>query len=224
MSEPITCNLAENALDYLILAGEQAKQGSPRMAKDGDPRMTKHALATLADGVELLLKARLELRDWCLIFKDVDQASRPKYENGDFQSVTFDQAILRLKNLCSVEIPAKHLSVVSQLRQLRNRVRHFAVTTEREEAVSLLAKTFSFAIEFVTEHLEQKCPDVSGEMSQLRLLLGEFQEFVQERIKQIHTQLAAKDEQCSYGLDCPKCLQWTYYADAKTAALSFLWL
>src|ERR1041384_5916796 len=38
MAQSIECNLTENALDYLILAGEQAKEKTRRM--------TKHALAT----------------------------------------------------------------------------------------------------------------------------------------------------------------------------------
>ena len=54
----ICCTLAENAFDYLVLAGEQASSYTPRMLK--------HALATLADGVELLLKAPPEKKDWKL--------------------------------------------------------------------------------------------------------------------------------------------------------------
>jgi hypothetical protein len=34
------------------------------------------------------------------VFKDVDQAKRTNFEEGDFQSVTFDQAIKRLENIC----------------------------------------------------------------------------------------------------------------------------
>jgi hypothetical protein len=35
-------------------------------------------------------KARLEARDWSMVFKDVDQAKRTNYEEGDIQRVTFD--------------------------------------------------------------------------------------------------------------------------------------
>ncbi len=38
--------------------------------------MLKHAVATLADGIELLLKARLEAQHWHLLFKEVDSADR----------------------------------------------------------------------------------------------------------------------------------------------------
>ena len=72
MSEPIICNLAENALDYLILAGEQAREGNPRMMK--------HALATLGDGLELLLKARLEAHDWRQVFSNPARADLAKFQ------------------------------------------------------------------------------------------------------------------------------------------------
>jgi len=195
MVESITCNLAENALDYLILAGEQAKLDSPRMRK--------HAIATLADGVELLLKARLEIKDWCLIFKDVDQATRTKYESGDFQSVTFDQAVTRLENLCSVQIAKSHRDIIDKLRQLRNRIRHFAVTTENSVAISLIVKTLSFAIEFVTEHLHSILDKLAEELGQLRTLLGDFAEFVDSRMAEVKTELEA-----AYCVVlCPVCLQ-----------------
>ena len=49
-------------------------------------------------------KARLEARDGSMVFKDVDQAKRTKYEEGDFQSLTFDQAVMRLENICDQAI------------------------------------------------------------------------------------------------------------------------
>lgn len=195
MAEPISCNLAENALDYLLLAGEQAKQGSPRMLK--------HALATLADGVELLLKSRLELKDWCLVFKEVDQATRPKYESGDFQSVVFEQAVKRLENLCSVPIANNHLAVINELRQLRNRIRHFAVSTERTVAISLIVKTFSFAIGFVADNLQPIHDDLEHEVTQLRTVLGEFEEFVDQRMTEIQPGL----NEAFRVVQCPICLQ-----------------
>ena len=195
MAEPITCSLAENALDYLILAGEQAKERSSRM--------TKHALATLADGVELLLKARLEMRDWCLIFKNVDQASRKNYESGNFQSVDLEQAVKRLENICSVVITDSNVSVINKLRQLRNCIRHFAVTTDKSVAISLIVKTFSFAIEFVTDHLEPVHEPLQDMLAQLRTRLGEFEEFIEARMAEIQSEL----DSAYCVVRCPACLQ-----------------
>lgn len=218
--EPITYSLAENALDYLQLAGEQAKEGSPRMLK--------HALVTLTDGIELLLKARIEQKDWCLLFKDVDQASRSKYESGDFQSVLFDQAIKRLENLCSVTVSNDHLAVINEIRQLRNRVRHFRVTTDRPAAISLIVKTFSFAMEFISEHLSAFNKTLDNELLALRSLLGEFEAFVDERfgeiLPQIHQEVCVVacpvcvQEAFALGGDVAHCLFCGHLADSDSAA------
>lgn len=181
MAEPIACNLAENAIDYLILAGEQAK--------DGSPRMLKHALATLVDGVELLLKARLELKDWRLIFRDEENADHNAYEKGDFDSVSFKEAVKRLKDQCSVEIEDPDLFVINESRQRRNRIRHFAIVVEHSTAVSLIVKTFAFAVEFVSAQLEPLRRPLEDQLSHLRTLLGEFQAFVDARMAAIQSEL-----------------------------------
>jgi hypothetical protein len=195
MAEPIACNLAENAIDYLILAGEQAG--------DGSPRMLKHALATLADGVELLLKARLELKDWRLILSDLKKTDRKSYERGDFASVKFDEAVKRLKDQCAVELNDSDLLVVNELRQQRNRIRHFAIVVEHSVAVSLIVKTFSFAVEFVSVQLEPLRGPLEKQLSHLRALLGEFQAFIDARMAVIQPDLDSAYDV----VQCPFCMQ-----------------
>lgn len=212
MAEPISCNLVSNALAYLLLAGEQSQEGSARM--------TKHALATLADGVELLLKARLEIYDWSLLFKNVDDAERAKITTGEFQSVTFDQAVKRLKQICGVEIDKKPLGMLNTLRSLRNKIRHFAVRVEGKTAESLIAKTYSFAIDFTTANLEAHL-DAEGEeeLTNLRRLLGAFEGFVEARQEEIKETLEAQDY--SVHTECPRCLQETLYATDGESSCAF---
>ena len=195
MAEPIACNLAENAIDYLIQAGEQAK--------DGSPRMLKHALATLVDGVELLLKARLELKDWRLIFRDEENADHNAYEKGDFDSVSFKEAVKRLKDQCSVEIEDPDLFVINESRERRNRIRHFAIVVEHSTAVSLIVKTFAFAVEFVSAQLEPLRRPLEDQLSHLRTLLGEFQAFVDARMAAIQSELDSAYDV----VRCPFCMQ-----------------
>jgi hypothetical protein len=195
VEEPIDCTLGENALDYLILAGEQVQEGSPRMVK--------HGLATLADGIELLLKARLELEDWRLVFDDQKKASPDAYESGDFSSVSYKNGIKRLRDYCSIELSNENAAVIAELRDLRNRIRHFAVNTEKTTSISLIVKTFSFAIEFVGDHLADLNESLESELFKLRELLGEFQEFVDQRITEIQDNLDA----AYLVVRCPTCLQ-----------------
>jgi hypothetical protein len=212
MTEPIKCNLSGNALDYLLLAGQ--------MAQEGTPRMLKHAVATLADGVELLLKARLEVYDWSLLFKNVDDADRSKFERGDFQSVTWDQVIKRLKGICGVELPEKHLPVLNALRTLRNQIRHLAVDTDKAKVVSLLVKAYGFAVDFTAHHLEEHLDGEAKDMlAELRRLLGEFQDFVRARTKQIKPTL--EKQTYSLHVECPYCLQETLYPEEGQASCAF---
>lgn len=212
MTEPIACNLIGNALDYLLLAGEQAREGSPRMLK--------HALATLADGVELLLKARLELYDWSLLFKNVDDADRDEFKSGDFQSVTFEQTVKRLKQICDVEVNPRHLSTLNALRVLRNKIRHFAVQADRQTAESLIARACSFAVDFVAKHLEAHLDTDSAEsLRSLRCILGQYQGFVDARMKEIKAALDAQNY--SVHVECPQCLQETLYAEEGESSCAF---
>jgi hypothetical protein len=59
-------------------------------------------------------KARLEARAWSMVFKGVAQAERTKYEEGDFQSLTFDQAIKGLENICDQAINLPSCEVTSR--------------------------------------------------------------------------------------------------------------
>lgn len=212
MSDQIQCTLSENALDYLLLAGEQVQTG--------EQRMLKHAIATLADGIELLLKARLEFYDWSLLFKDVDKVEKTKFECGDFQSVTVDQAIKRLKNICGVSFDHHSFPMLTQLRKLRNRIRHFAVSVESAQAQSMIANAYSFAIDFIAEELKPNSKDdLEFEVSDLRKLLGEFSGFVDQRMKDIKETL--ESQKYASHIQCPACLQETLYPEGDNVVCAF---
>lgn len=212
MDDLVSCDLIENALDYLILAGEQANEGSERMLK--------HSLATLADGIELLLKARLEIDGWHLLFEDIDKADQDKLDDGDFVSVSYKQSMKRLKDICSVDIEKKHQTVIEKLRKLRNKIRHFAIDTNRQEVVSLITKSYSFAIDFVTQHLESHYGDeIREELDTLRRMLGEFDEFVNSRLQEIQQTLQSQD--FALHVECPKCTQETLYPSEEHSVCAF---
>lgn len=211
MTRAINCSLMENALDYLRLAAEQVL--------GDDERMTKHAIATLGDGVELLLKARLDQRDWCLIFKDVDAATRDKYEKGDFESATFKQLVQRLKNLCDIELDPAAQDAIEKLRKERNRIRHFAIHVSHNEAVGQIADAFHFAIDFVANHLAEYSGSYQDTISELRSHLGKFSEFIRVRMDAIRPLIKKSDP--SFVIKCPKCLQPALVADGDSVQCHF---
>ncbi|HZZ29148.1 MAG TPA: hypothetical protein VFE46_14215 [Pirellulales bacterium] len=212
MSNQISCNLTANAVDYLLLAGEQAK--------DGTPRMVKHAMATLMDGLELLMKARLEAEDWKYVFADPSHATLQDYQSGDFFSVAFRDLVTRLKSECDFEIPKQHVPVLDLLRKLRNKIRHFSITIDHATAMAVIVKAYSFALDFIGTELEDHVDsDVGQQIQQLRTLLTEFDEFVKHREQEIQPEIDGN--RFAVFINCPVCLQPTLYGDGGTATCLF---
>jgi hypothetical protein len=175
--------------------------------------MLKHSVATLGDGIELLLKARLEMVDWQLVFSKIDRANQADYERGEFHSVTCDEAVKRLEKHCSVVIPDSIKPLLASVRQLRNRIRHFGVDADQNLVKSLITKTLSFAIDFVSEEFSpiDESP-IADEVRALRKSLGECKEFVRVRLDEISVQLASAFH---LYLNCPMCLQKALNADGE---------
>jgi hypothetical protein len=206
MSEQISCTLAENAIDYLILAGEQAREGSARMVK--------HGLATLWDGLELLLKARLEAEDWKLLFQKPANADSAKFTSGDFFSVGFDVLIERLNSNCGITLTTSQAVVLDRLRKLRNKVRHFTISTDRPTAIPLIVAAYSFALEFIGSELEEHLDeDLGPQVESLRASLAEFSEFVAHRQSLIQPTIDAT--RGAVFLGCPTCFQEALYNDGE---------
>lgn len=211
MKRHIKCNLLENAIDYLLLAAEL-------VALDNE-RQTKHAIAILGDGIELLLKARLEKEGWYLIFKDLDKATRDKYESGDFESASYKQLIDRIENLCNIAVASSSVDILNRLRNERNRARHFAVNIEYDAAVAMIAKTFSFAIDFIAEQFADSIGSHEDVIQELRRYLGQFSQFVEVRMKVVKSQIDTSHP--SFVIKCPKCLQLSLVSDGKTVNCHF---
>lgn len=109
--------LAISAIDFFEQAIAQTKSAP------------KYAVLHLATSVELFLKCRLMAEHWTLIVvptggrKDMLMS---KFLAGDFQSITLNDAILRINQVLPEEtIPDEAMRVFSELVTSRNRIAHF---------------------------------------------------------------------------------------------------
>lgn len=193
-ADRIRLGLIDNGLDFLLSAAEHAKAGSPRDLK--------YSVLHLFDGLELLLKARLEQEHWTLLFQDSKQMSRKMLEAGDFKSVDFNTVMERLENIAGVTLDnysKKHLTAV---RTLRNKVRHFIIDVSVIEVKAKLADTLNFAIHFLEDELE---PTLNGRQLAVKSdILGHltvFQEFVNQRISEFKNRLSPLIQ----FQECPNC-------------------
>ncbi len=99
-----------NALDFLHHAVVQI---------ESDP---KYSIINFYTAVELFLKARLLHEHWSLVVnKDPD---RTQFEEGDFVSVSFEEAISRLKRVVGSPVPDDTKKIFNVIRKHRNRAVH----------------------------------------------------------------------------------------------------
>ena len=189
--ERLQLSLAANALDFLKRAIEETA------AADG--RSLKYAVLHLADGIELLLKARLSQEAWYLLFANIDTADRGSLSNGEFKSVELDATVERLDRLANVALPAKNMAILKSLRGLRNRIRHYTADVNINEANALLGKTLAFALSFCETELMEDIDREDLQIEELAFALRNVEHFVEER----HAAPHLEDQYC---IECPRCL------------------
>jgi hypothetical protein len=103
--------LTDNAIDFLNRAIDEFKD------------RPKYSIINFYTAVELFLKARLSREHWSLIVRK--SPDRKKFEAGDFDSVTFDEACERLKNVVESPVPERARNNFDAIRKHRNKMVHF---------------------------------------------------------------------------------------------------
>ena len=207
-SEQLQLNLLDNALDFLLSAAEA-------VSRDEGLRSLKEAVLHLANGIELLVKARIAREHWSLIFSSIDQANYSKIADADFQSVDFAKALVRLEQIVGVPIDKSVSPHVDNLRKLRNRITHFTASLDSVQTKALVAKSMNFCIEFC-EMQNMVSLEAEGKLGEIHINLKELQEFVDDRMRSIF-------EGSRHGLiwECPECWQEALVIDAGEADCRF---
>lgn len=115
--------LVENAIDFLIDAVNRLRE-SP-----------KYSIISFHSAVELFLKARLMAEHWTLVVARRQEPDWSKFESGDFQSVSLEEAAVRLEKVVKSGLSQKELKVFREVSNHRNKTVHFyhAAHTEDEQ-------------------------------------------------------------------------------------------
>lgn len=166
----------------------------------------RNAVIFVAAALEVLLKTRLVIEHWTLLFDDPAKAKITDLKSGDFVSVLASKLVGRLNNVASLEIAPK---VPQAIFQLRNRIVHFAPPTEIAIRMEV-AMALSFALEFIHDHM---LPNLqNNEQTELTKLKEEISEafrvlddFRIKRLKELEGALGT----CSLLVECPDCAQKT---------------
>lgn len=204
-----------NGVDYLLSAVEHL-EGGP------SARNLKYAVLHLQAGVEVLLKSRLIINDWKLVFGRPGKATLETYRKGDFYSCSAEEALSRLSDI-GVEIPKDAREEITYLSRQRNRLQHFGLTDTAAAVEARTANVLNFLLDFIRNHLQPVLLDTEADhlatqMNLVRSRLHRIQSLVTTRMQALAPQLSRAPWQT---LHCPQCGQWALVVDTQESTCLF---
>ncbi|MFB7260661.1 hypothetical protein ACFCXH_00610 [Streptomyces nojiriensis] len=214
-----------NGLDYLLSTAKHLGTGG----QQGDVESAlKYAILHLAAGVEVLLKARLQLEHWTLVFKDPGQATRKDLEKGTFVSCTPGETLQRLRNVAEVPISDKDAKALTQLAEHRNALQHYGLTGPSAAVLvveSGIAAVLDFLVRFLDEQLlpaltETERGAVQGKMTEIRSSLVWVKRFTTKRMQRLNADL---EPLRSSTVECSDCRQFALVVGGREARCYFCW-
>jgi len=200
-SDNIQFDLIENGLDFI-------SSGVEHILNNKSPYLLKYAILHLSAGIELLLKEVLRNEHWSLIFENPNNAKYELLATGDFKSVDFETLLIRLINISEIELSEKDISILRQLKKLRNKIEHFEFNQNPKAIKSLSSKVLCLLLNLINENFEpNKISNTSKEyVEKLRSVAAKFKEFANLRTAQIKNDLTTA--QNKYKIEsCPLCRQ-----------------
>lgn len=125
----------------------------------------RNAVIFVAAALEVLLKRRLAVEHWTLLFNDPATAKRSDLTRAKFVSVAASQLVTRLNNVTSNTIDTV---VPGMIFELRNDIVHFAPPPDDAIRVNVAA-ALNFALRFIHDHMLPNLQgDERGELITLR--------------------------------------------------------
>ncbi|MFD0261929.1 hypothetical protein ACFVH7_27105 [Kitasatospora indigofera] len=207
----------ENGLDYLVSVVEHLQGDSI------DRRDLKYAVVHLQAAVECLLKYRLEVEHWSLVFKNPGEAKRSDLEDGSLTSCTMEQTITRLTDIAGVPITDGEKKRLKQLAQLRNQLQHYGrrhdSTVNRFLIESNAAQVLEFLVRFldaeVMPHMAPPDWGVAEDLYLIREGLKKIRIYVKARLGRIRPQLEPMKSQT---VRCWSCRQFAMIVGVENEA------
>lgn len=142
-------NLLENGIDFIRSGIERYFLRDTAGARDH-----KYAVLHIFAGVLLLLKERLRKAHPSLIFKRVEDVAK-EFSKDDVKTVTFDEAVERLRNCANVDIPANQLAALRTAQRIRNQLEHYEVSLDLKQTQAVVGRLCEFAYFFMRDHLNE---------------------------------------------------------------------
>ncbi|MFJ3832141.1 hypothetical protein ACIPWI_29825 [Streptomyces sp. NPDC090046] len=199
----------QNGLDYLLSVTEHLTAGAERVSA----RDLKYAVLHLAAAAEVLLKHRLRLEHWSLVFTDPAKARRSELEAGTLSSCTPKEAVERLQNIVGVSISAEQARLLTKLAGERNALQHFGLVATARAIESRAGEVLDFLVAFLDQELvpaldADEFNRIEIDMERIRGGLGQIQGYTTKRMQRLDAELRDKGHSV---LRCPDCRNWALH-------------
>jgi hypothetical protein len=183
-SPPHFESLVENAVDFFRRAFEEIST------------KPKSSVINFYNAIELVLKARLLYEHWSLVVSKPEKASISSFNSGDFQSVTLDEAVHRLENICGEDLGTER-ACFDSIRKHRNRLVHFFhpayVATPDPEAIANVAaeqcRGWLFLHRLLTDKWADKFAPFADAIEQLDSQIHKNREFLSVKLELVTPEL-----------------------------------
>lgn len=182
------------------------------VARD-DEAGNRNAVIFVAAGLEVLLKTRLAIEHWTLLFEEPAKARLSDLKSGEFVSVSASKLVQRLNNVASLNLKN---DAPDKVFRLRNRVLHFAPPSDLAVRVEV-ALGLNFALTFIHEHLlpHIEAPgkgDVTALKEEIAEVFRELEHFRTSRLESLEGVLGTHP----VVVECPDCNQETLVLQGDT--------
>jgi len=178
------------------------------MAIDGFESQPKYSIINSYSAVELFLKARLLHEHWSLVV--AKEPDKQRFDVGDFQSVTFEEAFKRLRNIVQSPLPEPARESFDAIRKHRNKMVHFFHEADRSttsiEAVAAeqLRAWYQLNV-LVLRQWRGAFSDLSTSFSQIEKKLTRHKEYLNAKFLDLSPELEELAAAGTVIAACPSC-------------------
>ncbi|WP_328399655.1 hypothetical protein OHS70_22065 [Streptomyces sp. NBC_00390] len=198
-----------NGIDYLrSVVDHLTVMPGPR------PRDLKYAVLHLYAATEVLLKARLSLEHWALIWASPRDASVKRNHARDFESCGIDEAIDRLDRVLDMQVSSDATKAINRLRRSRNQLQHDGLTQPAPAVEASAAEVLDFLLTFIHQHLKRHVDsELEQEIETIKEKVGDIKSFVRKRAERLR-----RDLEPNLTVQCPDCDEFALASDGDCYA------
>lgn len=160
----------------------------------------------LSTAMELLLKARLAAEHWSLVFKDPDKASFKKFQDGNFQSATFEKVVERLRNITDTVFCNDERNVYDQISKHRNICVHFGADGRFKKGdPAIINKALVYLHKRMTEEWNALFFNNKADVQRLHRQISRLGPFIDEKYRLVQDEISAAKYKGADVVQCVFC-------------------